>query len=175
VLVMGSGPVGLAVITALRSRNVAPIYAADYSPRRRELALGQGAHAVFDPAVESPWRQAELQRSDDVVVFECVGVPGIIDRIFVDAPQNARIVVVGVCLEIDHCRPLIAVNKELSLQYVLGYNLQEFADSLRCIADGGFDVAPLVTARVGLDGVAGAFDALRDPEQHAKILVDPWR
>jgi hypothetical protein len=26
---------------------------------------------------------------------------------------------------------------------------------------------------VGLDGVAGAFEALGDPERHAKILVDP--
>jgi hypothetical protein len=33
----------------------------------------------------------------------------------------------------------------------------------------------LITGRVGLAEVAGAFDALRDPEQHAKILVEPWR
>jgi threonine dehydrogenase-like Zn-dependent dehydrogenase len=174
-LVIGCGPVGLAVITALRQRGVAPIHAADYSSHRRELALGQGAHGVVDPAVESPWRAPELRRPDDVVVFECVGVPGMLDQIFVAAPQNARIVVVGVCLEMDHSRPLIAVNKELSLQYVLGYSLQEFAESLRCIAEGDFDVAPLISARVGLEEVAGAFEALRDPEQHAKIVVDPWR
>jgi threonine dehydrogenase-like Zn-dependent dehydrogenase len=175
VLVIGCGPVGLAVITVLRQRGVAPIYAADYSPRRRALALEQGAHGVVDPAVESPWRAPELRRPAGVVVFECVGVPGMLDQIFVAAPQNARIVVVGVCLEMDHSRPLIAVNKELSLQFVLGYNLQEFAESLRCIAEGEFDVAPMISARVGLDEVASAFEALRDPEQHAKIVVDPWR
>ncbi len=173
VLVMGCGPVGLAVITALRQRGAGPIYAADFSPRRRELALGQGAHAVVDPAVESAWQHAELRRPDNVVVFECIGVPGMIDSIFLAAPRNARIVVVGVCLEMDHSRPLIAINKELSLQYVLGYDMKEFGESLRCIADGAFDVAPLITGRVGLDAVAGAFEALRDPEQHAKILVDP--
>ena len=31
----------------------------------------------------------------------------------------------------------------------------------------------LVTGTVGLDGVDGAFDALGDPEAHAKILIDP--
>ena len=175
VLVMGCGPVGLAVITALRHRGVAPIYASDYSPRRRQLALMQGAHAVVDPAVDSAWQNAELRRPENVVVFECVGVPGMIDQVFLAAPRNARIVVVGVCLEIDHSRPLIAINKELSVQYVLGYNLDEFAQSLRCIADGSFDVAPLVTGQIALDEVAGAFEALRDPEQHAKILVEPWR
>ncbi len=175
VLVLGCGPVGLAVITALKHRGVAPIVAADYSPRRRELALGQGAHVAIDPKTQSPFARAELRRTENVVIFECIGVPGIIDQVFLSAPRNARIVVVGVCLEMDHSRPLIAINKELSVQYVLGYTLDEFAQTLHNIADGSFDVAPLITARVGLDQVAASFDALRDPEQHAKILVEPWR
>ena len=172
---IGCGPVGLTVITALRQRGVAPIYAADYSPRRRQLALGQGATAVVDPIKENPWSYTELRRPDNVVVFECVGVPGMIDQVFLAAPRNARIVVVGVCLQMDHSRPLIAINKELSVQYVLGYNFDEFSESLRRIADGTFNVAPLITGRVGLDGVADAFTSLRDPEQHAKVLVEPWR
>ena len=175
VLVIGCGPVGLTVITALKQRGVAPIYAADYSPRRRQLALGQGATAVVDPTKENPWSYAELRRPDNVVVFECVGVPGMIDQVFLAAPRNARIVVVGVCLQMDHSRPLIAINKELSVQYVLGYSFDEFSESLRRIADGTFNVAPLITGRVGLDGVADAFTSLRDPEQHAKVLVEPWR
>ena len=56
---------------------------------------------------------------------------------------------------------------------MLGYSPKEFAASLEMIADGRFDVAGLVTDQVGLDGVAQAFDALRSPEQHAKILVVP--
>ncbi|HEY6598166.1 MAG TPA: zinc-binding dehydrogenase [Pseudomonadales bacterium] len=175
VLVLGCGPVGLAVITALKARGVAPVVAADYSPRRRSLASGQGADIVVDPKQSSPYAFPELRRNDNVVIFECIGVPGILDQIFVAAPRNARIVVVGVCLEVDHSRPLIAINKELAVQYVLGYTLDEFAQTLQRIADGSFDVAPLVTARVGLDAVAASFDALRDPEQHAKILVEPWR
>src|ERR671922_1102328 len=48
-LVIGCGPVGLAVIAALRLRDVRPIVAADFSPRRRELALALGAGVVVDP------------------------------------------------------------------------------------------------------------------------------
>ena len=33
----------------------------------------------------------------------------------------------------------------------------------------------LVTSKVGLDGVAGAFVALADPEAQVKILVEPGR
>jgi threonine dehydrogenase-like Zn-dependent dehydrogenase len=174
VLVLGCGPVGLAVVTALAQRGAGPIHAADYSPRRRELALAQGAHRAIDPREESPYRAEPLRRSGGVVIFECIGVPGMIDQIFVGAPARTRIVVVGVCLEMDHSRPLIAVNKELSVQYVLGYTVDEFAATLTHIADGSLDVARLVTGQIGLDEVAGAFEALRDPERHAKILVEPW-
>ena len=41
------------------------------------------------------------------------------------------------------------------------------------IAEGEVDPRPLVTGTVGLDGVEAAFDALGDPEVHAKILIDP--
>ena len=31
----------------------------------------------------------------------------------------------------------------------------------------------MITGRVGLDGVPGAFDALANPDEHCKILVTP--
>lgn len=180
-LVIGCGPVGLAVIAALRAQGAGPVLAADYSPRRRQLAEQMGAHEVIDPAVGSPFHgrpqgslQAALPRDGRTVIFECVGVPGMLDQVFLGAPQDARIVVVGVCLERDQSRPLIAINKELCVQYVLGYTLDEFRETLSLIAEGRIDVAPLITGAVGLDGVAGAFRDLADPEQHAKILVKPW-
>jgi threonine dehydrogenase-like Zn-dependent dehydrogenase len=49
----------------------------------------------------------------------------------------------------------------------------EFRDTLHMLADGKVDVTPLITGAVGLGGVANAFDALGDPEAHAKILVNP--
>ena len=172
-LVLGCGPVGLAVITALRAAGVEAVVAADYSPGRRGFAATQGAADVLDPAVDDPFRHPDVRRNKALVVFECVGVPGMIDQVFAGAPNNARVVVVGVCLQQDHSRPLIAINKELNVQYVLGYTAEEFAESLQLIADGRFDVRGLVTGEVGLAGVADAFTELRSPEQHAKILVVP--
>ncbi|HET6939850.1 MAG TPA: alcohol dehydrogenase catalytic domain-containing protein [Nocardioides sp.] len=50
---------------------------------------------------------------------------------------------------------------------------KEFRDTLHALADGKVDASPLITGTVGLDGVAAAYDALGDPERHAKILIDP--
>ena len=173
-LVLGCGPVGLAVITALKARHNGPIVASDFSATRRQHAARQGSDVEVDPAQQQPWLESALQQRE-VVVFECVGVPGMLDNVFLHAPQNTRIVVVGVCLQQDHIRPLIAINKELALQFVLGYSVAAFRDSLHAIADGSFDVADLVTHQIGLDQVAETFDALKNPTDHAKVVVDPTR
>ena len=110
---------------------------------------------------------------DGPVVFECVGVPGVVDQIISSAPLVTRVVVVGVCMGVDQFRPSIAINKEIDLRFVLGYTPREFHDSLRMLADGKVDGSPLLTGTVGLGGVENAFEALRDPERHAKILIDP--
>ena len=192
-LVVGCGPVGLAVIAGLVIRNVHPIIAADFSPGRRALALKMGADIVIDPAEKSPydtWKQALTPEGYDgsryaqmfgigpklrpAVIFECVGVPGVIQQIMEGVPPSARIVVVGVCMETDRIEPFFGIVKQLNVQFVLAYTGQEFAESLHHIAEGKVDVTPLVTGTVGLDGVNQAFADLANPERHAKVIVDPW-
>ena len=193
-LVLGCGPVGLAVIAALKLKGVHPIVAADFSTRRREFAQVMGADVVVDPKAHSPyesWKQVAAYADPSkapkfeppippspyrpAVIFECIGIPGIVSSIMVAAPSLARIVVVGVCLEPDSYEPFFGLTKELNLQFSVAYKGAEFAATLRNIADGNLDVAPLITGRVGLSGVAGAFEALSSPDTHAKILIDPWR
>jgi threonine dehydrogenase-like Zn-dependent dehydrogenase len=146
-IVIGCGPVGLAVICILKSQGIATIVASDLSAGRRALARRCGA--------------------------ECVGVPGIVQQIVDGAPLMARIVVAGVCMQVDHYEPALAIHKEVDLRFVFGHSPLEFRDTVHLIAQGKVDCTPLVTGIVGLEGVASAFDALADPERHAKILVDP--
>jgi threonine dehydrogenase-like Zn-dependent dehydrogenase len=107
------------------------------------------------------------------VIFECVGLPGVIESIIDGAPLFSRIVVVGVCVGSDQIMPSLAINKEIDLRFVLGYSPLEFRDTLHMLAEGEVDPSPLLTGGVGLEGVESAFGALGDPEVHAKILIDP--
>lgn len=192
-LVIGCGPVGLAVISALKLNGSRPIVAADFSARRRELAIQMGADLVIDPKEKSPyqsWREMAVYTDPakaptlppwvpgpavrPAVIFECVGVPGVIEAIMAAAPPNARIVVVGVCMERDHIEPLAGISKELNIQFVLGYSSDEFGATLRHLAEGSINGDPLITGKVGVEGVAEAFEDLASPETHAKILVEPW-
>ena len=107
------------------------------------------------------------------VIFECVGVPGMIDGVLAAAPLNSRVIVVGVCMGTDRMRPTMALSKEIDMRFVFGYTPLEFYDTLHMLADGEVDASPLLTGKVGLGGVATAFEALGDPDRHAKILIDP--
>jgi threonine dehydrogenase-like Zn-dependent dehydrogenase len=211
-IVIGCGPVGLAVILHLKAQGVRTVVASDYSEGRRRLAQACGADVVIDPAVDSPytavdkkgtlndtpaglelavgtmeklaklpfgwwhlWRLGEKLGAMPKfpVIFECVGVPGVIDSIIDGAPLFSRVVVVGVCVGGDQITPAMAINKEIDLRFVFGYTPLEFRDTLHMLAEGKVDPRPLITGEVGLDGVEAAFDALGNPEAHAKILVNP--
>jgi len=173
-VVLGAGPVGLAVIAALHALGVEPIVAADFSETRRRLAVTMGAHEVVDPSTEpaiEAWRR--LGAKSPMVIFEAVGVPGMLDAAMSAAPRGAQVLVVGVCMQPDTVRPMLAIGKELNLQFVLGYDPLEFAETLRRISEGELEVDPLITGSVGIDGIPGAFDDLGRPDAHAKILVEP--
>ena len=173
-LIIGLGPVGLACIAELKMRGIGPIIGADFSPRRRALGELLGADVVVDPreipAIEA-WRKIDGQKP--LVIFEAVGVPGMIEQAMRMAPKDARILIVGACMQEDHLHPMLGIGKELSLQFVLGYSPVEFSNALTAIAEGKVDLSPLITGRVDIDGVPQAFKDLGDPEQHAKILVMP--
>jgi threonine dehydrogenase-like Zn-dependent dehydrogenase len=211
-IVIGCGPVGLAVILLLKARGVRTVVASDFSPGRRALAGACGADIVVDPAESSPhaaaaghghiedwpaatellvdtreklgrlpfgwwhaWRLAERlgAKPKHPIIFECVGMPGVIESIVQEAPLLSRVVVVGVCVGADQFTPAMAINKELDLRFVLGYTPLEFRDTLMMLAEGEVDPRPMVTGSVGLGGVDAAFTALGDPERQAKILIDP--
>jgi threonine dehydrogenase-like Zn-dependent dehydrogenase len=169
-LVLGCGPIGLAIVAALRRRGVEDIVAADLSMKRRELAATMGAQTTVDPADGSPFGTVR-----PAVVFEAVGVPGIINDVLRRAAVGTRVVVAGVCMQPDTINPYFAIAKQINLQFVLAYDPTEFSDCLRAIADGEIDVAPMITGEVGLDGVATAFDELAHPDTHCKVLVTPSR
>ena len=175
-VVVGCGPVGLAVIAGLRLANVETIVAADFSPMRRALAERMGAHVAVDPAQRSGFDAwLELGKLEPPAIFECVGVPGILQDIIRQAPRQSRVVVAGVTMQEDLIKPMVAVVKELDIRFSFGYSPEEFAHTLHSLAEGQIEAEPLITGHSDLEGVAGAFAELAIPDKHAKILVQPGR
>ncbi len=166
VLVIGAGPIGLAVSLFARLNGAKDVAVSEIAPARRAKATAMGARTI-DPASEKPGAAD--------VIFECVGVPGVLRQCMDLAPLRATIVVVGVCRGEDTIFPRVAIRKELSLRFVLGYERAEFADVLDLLAAERIDPNPLITGTIGLDDVPEMFERLRKPSDHAKVLIDPAR
>jgi threonine dehydrogenase-like Zn-dependent dehydrogenase len=192
VLVIGCGPIGLAVIGSLKSRGLGPIIACDFSQGRRALAERMGADIVLDPADTSPhglWERfdvaatlAELEKAElagrslrPPVIFDCVGAPGMLQSIIEQGPPLAQVIVVGSCSHPDTITPVLALRKQLRFNFVYAYTQAEFAQTLHDIAEGRIDVAPMLSRIVGRSEVAAAFEELSQPNTLAKIIVDPRR
>ena len=103
----------------------------------------------------------------DPVIFEAVGVPGMLQSLIADAPPHSRIVVVGVCMHTDRIEPFMAVTKELELRFSFGYTPDEFAATLARLAAGVPGADLLITSAVDLSGAPGAFETLRAPAAEA--------
>jgi threonine dehydrogenase-like Zn-dependent dehydrogenase len=189
-LVVGCGPVGLAVIAALKARGLGPIVACDFSAERRLAAERMGADRIVDPAEVSPhtaWTElgvpagpmegliaaAQGHAVKRPLIFECVGAPGVLQALAMAAPRGARIVVAGVCMQTDAIEPFAFIAKEIELRFVLGYTPEEFAASLANLAEGRTRYADIITGVVGLEATPAAFTALQTDKRQIKIMVRP--
>jgi len=174
-LVIGCGAVALSVIGRLKRLGVGPIVAVDFVASRRATALAMGADVVVDPAEISPyqaWRDVSGPLSG-CVVFECVGVPGVLDSIIKGCERGTRIFSVGGPPEGDRLHTLTAKRKGLNIQFGGGPSMAHWDEAFEAVCSGSFDVGPMLGRTVGLDEVPAALDAARDANGPARIVVVP--
>jgi len=175
-LVVGCGAIGLGVIAGLKLMGIAPIIAADFDSGRRDIAIAMGAHIAFDPRETDPYAPVpDLGGRKANVIYECVGRPGMLQKITEAAPFDGRIVMGGYCMEEEQMFVFAAQNKRLNIQFAGGEEPQDMDLAMRSIADGSIDVRPWLGERMGLNGVAKAIAGMAAPGAPVRTVVDPRR
>ena len=175
-LVVGCGAIGLGVIAGLKLAGIAPIVAADFHPARREMALRMGADIAVDPRALSPYAPiSDLGGRQVNLVYECVGLPGLMQQIIESVGFGARIVMGGYCMAPEQIYVFAAQNKRLTVHFAGGEEQQDMDLALRSIASGKIDIAPWVGARIGLSGVSLALDEMSGPGAPVRTVIDPRR
>jgi len=172
VVVLGAGPIGLAIITWARHLGVEHITVSDPSASRRALATQLGATRTFDPLVDE-LDLLEVTMTGASVVFECTGRPGMIRQAMDIAAIDGRVVVVGVCIVDDVTFPYTGLNKELDVRYALYYERQDFTDTIDVLGAHGLHLDGFVEGTVGLDGLPAAFAGLLTGAEGGKLIVAP--
>ncbi|NWH09447.1 MAG: alcohol dehydrogenase catalytic domain-containing protein [Alphaproteobacteria bacterium] len=171
VLVIGAGPVGLATILWAKFLGARHVIVSERTETRRAMAARFGATDAIDPGKPlTPQVEAIAGKGPDII-FECVGIPGLIMESMMAAPRGGKIVVAGACQSPDTIMPLVGIGKELNLQFVLGYRPADFDFVIDMIASDRVDVAAMVTDVIDLDALPEAFESLRKPIHQCKVMV----
>jgi len=172
VLVIGAGPVGLATMLWAKFLGARHVIVSEKAEVRRKMAATFGATDAINPDEALVPQVQKIAGKAPDVIFECVGVPGLINAAMMEAPRGGRIVVAGVCQQADTIMPLMGIVKELEIQFVLGYRPDDFDYVIAMIASDRIDVAAMVTDIVDLSALPGAFEALRKPSHQCKVMLE---
>lgn len=174
VMVLGAGPIGLAVTFWARRMGAGKIAVTASSNRREALAMAMGASAFVAPG-ETPVE--DINRAlggPPEIVFECVGKTGMIQRCIEHVAPRGNVVVVGLCPHPDTFNPFQFILKECRLQPSGFYQLRDFQTTLDVFEAG--DIAPhgMITDSVTIDQTPDIFEALKHRTTQCKVMIDPW-
>jgi L-iditol 2-dehydrogenase len=161
--VFGCGPIGLLLIQALHAAGAAAVVANDVLPHRLEAAVALGA----TPAGEAG--------GDGIVdvAFEAAGEDAALDDAIAATRPGGRVVLVGIPAG-DRTSFTASTARRKGLTLLLSRRMEaaDLSRALRLVESGLVHLAPLVTARYGLDEWRDAFgDLVR--RNGLKVVIEP--
>jgi len=172
--VIGAGPVGLSVALWCRFFGARDVIVSDLVEARAVRCVEFGATAAVDAANEDvQTRFRQIAGRPPAVVFDCVGVPGSLQLSIDQAPADAHLVVVGLCMAQDAFFPAKAIVKELHITFAFVYSKADFQFVIDMLASERIPVDALVTSVVGLDDFSNKFEAMRTPGADLKVMLEP--
>jgi 2-desacetyl-2-hydroxyethyl bacteriochlorophyllide A dehydrogenase len=177
VVVLGAGPIGLAVLQSVRAGGASVTVVSEPSPARRALATVFGATSAIDPTVyRLPMVVRDLTGVGADLVFDTTGAQAAFDSGIASLRPRGTLVSVAQWsgpAALDMGRSMI---KEIDVRFAFTYEPSvDFPVALALLASGGVDAKAMITDHIPLEHVVdlGLEELLHHNERHVKILVDP--
>lgn len=179
-LIIGAGPIGLAVLQALRARDNAAgktstIITSEVSVRRKEYAKRFGVSHVVDPSKEDIVARCK-ELCDNVgphVVFDAAGAQSGFDAAVKAVRARGTIVNIAVWEKACTFQPNDLVFKERKYLGVATYQAGDFQDVMDAISEGKMKPDEMITSRIQMDEIEKGFKTLiDDKDNQVKILVE---
>ncbi|MDA0339444.1 MAG: alcohol dehydrogenase catalytic domain-containing protein, partial [Proteobacteria bacterium] len=126
ILIIGAGPIGLATALWCRFFGARQVIISELDSGRANMAMRFGATAMVDAKGDVAGQFKDIAGATPDLIFECVGIPGMIGQCIMMAPYGCEVVVVGFCVHPDTFIPAIAMANELTMKFVIAYNKGDF-------------------------------------------------
>ena len=173
VLVLGAGPIGLAVAVWARRLGAAKVAVQDIADFQEQRALDMGVDVfVVDP--EDPVGSAERGLGGKAdIVFECVGLPGLIAQAVDQVKPRGTILLLGLCTQPDTFNSFAMLSKEVRLVTSAFFTRQEYEAALAALDAGAMEPRLLVTDTISLSDTPEIFESLKRRTSQCKVLIAP--
>jgi (R,R)-butanediol dehydrogenase / meso-butanediol dehydrogenase / diacetyl reductase len=173
ILILGAGPIGLAVAFWARRKGAVDIVIQDISDFQHVRARALGATGfVVDP--EDPIGGAERALGGKAdIVFECVGIPGLIEQAVSQVRKRGTILLLGLCTKPDSFNSFAMLSKEVRLVTAAFFTRGEYETALDALDAGAAEPRLLVTDVISLADTPARFEALRTRTHDCKVLINP--
>nr|WP_166179747.1 alcohol dehydrogenase catalytic domain-containing protein [Altererythrobacter segetis] len=173
VLVLGAGPIGLAVAFWAKRLGAAKVAIQDIAEFQQARALEMGADVfVVDPADPVGSAERALGGQADIV-FECVGIPGLIEQAVSQVRPRGTILLLGLCTKPDTFNSFAMLSKEVRLVTSAFFTVPEYLASLDALAEGAIEPRLLVTDTISLAETPEVFESLKHRASQCKVLIAP--
>ena len=173
VLVLGAGPIGLAVAFWAKRFGAARVAVQDIAAFQQTRALGMGADVfVVDPA--NPVASAEEQLGGKAdIVFECVGLPGLIAQAVEQVRPRGTILLLGLCTRPDTFNSFAMLSKEVKLVTSAFFTVPEYEATLAALEQGATAPRMLVSDTIALADTPAVFESLKKRTNQCKVMIAP--
>ncbi|KAK1823866.1 hypothetical protein LTR12_001608 [Friedmanniomyces endolithicus] len=179
VLVLGGGPIGVAVVWNLKAFGAERVFISEPTALRQRQCRGL-VERVFDPRVEGVAEECrKLTGGEGVdVVIDCAGVgPAMRDGMDALRRKGTYVNVAG--WETPFQLPMqYFMMKELVVRCTLAYDDADFADTVADFIAGKYKGAEkMVTSRIAIEDIQekGFEQLVKNKDEHIKILATPKR
>ena len=173
VLVLGAGPIGLAVAFWARRMGALHVAVADLNNYQENRAYAMGATSFFSTKENLVEEVNKTIGGPADIVFECVGLPGLIAQSVEHVRVQGKIVVLGLCTQPDTFVPFVALSKEVCIQTSAFFEVKEYQVALDALEADKPVPQSLITETVSLDNMPEVFEGLRKRTTQCKVMVNP--
>jgi threonine dehydrogenase-like Zn-dependent dehydrogenase len=173
-LVVGGGPIGLALVRLLHLMDFSPVVLSEPVAAKRELGLSFGAQAVMDPFTENTGQRVfELTAGHGFdAVFECSGVPENISQALDWVARGGDVCIVSMIFREAALVPLTISFKEARLTGCYSNTHAENRRILRWMAERRLDGRPLISDQITLQELPRVYRERIDTGQAVKVMVE---